>query len=89
MRFSNKVSLEKREFLQELYKEFIQNNQITKEEKKELLKWIYNGNSPYDNFSMGWTDYGSPLTFIEDYRIYQETKDMSIDEQKAYFGYDD
>ena len=34
MKFSNKVSLEKREVLQELYKEFIQNNSITKEEKK-------------------------------------------------------
>ena len=93
MRFSNKVSLEKRQFLQELYKEFIQNNSITKEENKELLKWIYNGNSPYENPDMGYDDYCKPLSFIDDLRIqnqvYEETKDMAVEQLKEYFGYDD
>ena len=93
MRFSNKVSLEKREALQELYKEYIQNNSITKEENKELLKWIYNGNSPYDNPDMGYDDYCKPLSFIDDLRIqnqvYEETKDMAVEQLKEYFGYDD
>ena len=93
MRFSNKVSLEKREVLQELYKEYIQNNSITKEEKKELLKWIYQGNSPYDNPDMGYDDYCKPLSFIENLRIqnqiYEDTKDMTTEQLKEYFGYDE
>ena len=93
MRFSKKVSLEKREFLQELYKEFIQNNSITKEENKELLKWIYNGNSPYDNPDMGYDDYCKPLSFIDNLRIqnqiYEDTKDMTIEQLKEYFGYEE
>ena len=93
MRFSNKVSLEKREALQELYKEYIQNNSITKEENKELLKWIYNGNSPYENPDMGYDDYCKPLSFIENLRIqnqiYEDTKDMTTEQLKEYFGYEE
>ena len=93
MRFSNKVSLEKREVLQELYKEFIRNNSITKQENKELLKWIYNGNSPYENPDMGYDDYCKPLSFIENLRIQkqidEDTKDMTTEQLKEYFGYEE
>ena len=93
MRFSKKVSLEVREALQDQYKEFIQNNSLTKEENKELLKWIYNGNSPYENPDMVYDDCGMPLSFIDDLRIqnqiYEETKDMTIEQLKEYFGYEE
>ena len=93
MRFSNKVSLKKREVLQELYKEFIRNNFITKQENKELLKWIYNGNSPYENPDMGYDDYCKPLSFIDDLRIqnqiYEDTKDMTTEQLKEYFDYEE
>ena len=93
MRFSKKVSLEVREALQDQYKEYIQNNSLTKEENKELLKWIYNGNSPYDNPDMGYDDYCKPLSFIDDLRIqnqiYEDTKDMTTEQLKEYFGYEE
>lgn len=58
MRFRKNVSAEHREFLQEQLKQYKKEMIMTKDELRELEKWVASGRSPYDN-----GDYISSFTF--------------------------
>ena len=49
MKFRKNVPAEHREFLQEQLKQYKKEMTMTKNELRELEKWVASGRSPYDN----------------------------------------
>lgn len=50
MRFRKNVPAEHREFLQEQLKQYKKEMTMTKNELRELEKWVASGRSPYDEY---------------------------------------
>jgi len=72
VRFQKKVPTENRKFLTEQLKSYIKEMPMTKEERKELEKWVSSGRSPYDNGDYIYSDGGYPLDFVSAMRVQQE-----------------
>lgn len=65
---------------------------MTNKEKKELHRWIYDGNDIYSNPNLLYDERGYPMSFISAYRfeqeLYEVLKDMTYEEVMEYMGYD-
>lgn len=72
MRFQKNVPTENRKFLTEQLKSYIKEMSMTKEERKELEKWVSSGHSPYDKGDYIYSDAGYPLDFVSAMRVQQE-----------------
>lgn len=72
MRFHKHVSVEAQELLSEQLKRYESSIQMTKEEKKELRKWVAAGNSPYENGDYIYDENGWPLDFVRASRFVEE-----------------
>lgn len=72
MRFHKHVSVEAQELLSEQLKQYEGSIQMTKEEKKELRKWVAAGNSPYENGDYIYDENGWPLDFVRASRFVEE-----------------
>ena len=87
MRFHKNTPQEVRAFLQAQLKEYEANTPMSKEERRELHKWVAKGRSPYDNgdYICGADWY--PLDFISALRAEKELQDwfesLSEEEKEA------
>lgn len=72
MRFRKHVSVEAQELLSEQLKVYENSMQMTKEERKELRKWVAAGNSPYENGDYIYGENGWPLDFVRASRFVEE-----------------
>lgn len=87
MRFTKGVTREAQELLLEQLKEYEANTPMSKEERKELYKWVSEGRSPYDNGDYICWDGGIPLDFVSALRAEKELRDwfnsLSEEEKEA------
>ena len=60
MRFRKNVPAEHREFLQEQLKQYKKEITMSKDELRELEKWVASGRSPYDNGDYIYSENGCP-----------------------------
>ena len=56
----------------------------TPEEKADLKRWVKDGNSPWDNPSYLYDDYGRPMDFIEGSRV-QKEMDLEFEQDPVAF----
>ncbi len=97
MKFNKYIPLEKREFMEKQYKEYIKITPMTKKEQRVLREWVKDGNSVYENSMNAWQDGQVPVEFLSVYRdeeyIRQHTKGMDDEATRkfalAYYGWDD
>lgn len=75
MRFHKNVSAEMQEVLKEELKQYKKEMTLTKEELRELNKWVASGRSPYDNGDYIYTDYGCPMDFVSALRFMEELQE--------------
>ena len=64
MKFQKNVSAENRVLLKKQFDDYKKEVCMTREELRELTKWVSEGNSPYDNGDYIYTEYGVPMDFI-------------------------
>jgi hypothetical protein len=64
MKFDKKVRREVREFLTQQLREYEQTTPMSKEERRELIRWVASGHSPYENGDYICGENGLPLDFI-------------------------
>ena len=62
MRFRKNVPAEHREFLQEQLKQYKKEITMSKDELRELEKWVASGRSPYDNGDYIYSENGCQWT---------------------------
>lgn len=62
MRFRKNVPAEHREFLQEQLKQYKKEITMSKDELRELEKWVASGRSPYDNGDYIYSENGAQWT---------------------------
>lgn len=55
--------------------EYEKQTQMTEEERQALHEWVLDGNSVYENSTMGTGETGSPLAFLDVYRYEKEIRD--------------
>lgn len=55
--------------------EYEKQTQMTEEERHALYEWVLDGNSVYENSSMGTDETGRPLAFLDVYRYEKEIRD--------------
>ncbi len=55
--------------------EYEKQTQMTEEERHALHEWVLDGNSVYENSSMGTDETGRPLAFLDVYRYEKEIRD--------------
>ena len=72
MRFRKNVPAEHREFLQEQLKQYKKEITMTKDELRELKKWVASGRSPYDNGDYIYSENGCPMDFVSAMRFQDE-----------------
>ncbi len=97
MRFNKYIPLERRDFLEKQYKEYIKITPMTKKEQCALREWVKDGNSVYENSMGAWQDGQIPVEFLSVYRdeeyIRRHTKGMDAEATRrfalAYYGWDD
>ncbi len=97
MRFNKYIPLERRDFLEKQYKEYIKTTPMTKKEQRALREWVKEGNSVYENSMSAWQDGQIPVEFLSVYRdeeyIREHTKGMDAEAARkfalAYYGWDD
>lgn len=84
MRFRKNVPAEHREILSEQLKQYKKEMNLTKEEVREVEKWVASGRSPYDNGDYIYGENGCPLDFISAIRLQDEMHDwlMSLSEEE-------
>lgn len=78
MRFHKHVSAEAQELLSEQLRKYESSMEMTREEKKELRKWVAAGNSPYENGDYIYGENGWLLDFVRATRF--------VDEQMEWFN---
>ena len=69
MKFHKTVKREIRELLEKQPKEYESRVKMTREERRELHKWVASGRSPYDNGSYLSDCAGIPLDFVRALRL--------------------
>ncbi len=88
MKFNKYIPLEKREFLEKQYKEYIKITPMTKKEQRVLREWVKDGNSVYENSMNAWQDGQVPVEFLSVYRdeeyIRQHTKGMDDEATRKF-----
>lgn len=72
MKFRKGISKENQQILTSQLKEYEQNIQMTKSEKRELHAWVAGGHSPYDNGDYIYDEDGYPMDFISASRFVNE-----------------
>ena len=72
MRFRKNVPAEHREFLQEQLKQYKKEITMSKDELRELEKWVASGRSPYDNGDYIYSENGCPMDFVSAMRFQDE-----------------
>lgn len=72
MRFRKNVPAENREVLKDQLKKYKKEMTLTKEELRELEKWVSSGHSPYDNGDYIYGENGWPLDFVSAMRVENE-----------------
>lgn len=77
MKFHKGVEKELQEMLSLQLKEYECRTDMTKEERRELHKWVASGRSPYDNGDYICGENGWPMDFISALRF--------VEEQTAWF----
>lgn len=55
--------------------EYENHTQMTEQERQALHEWVHDGNSVYENGSMGTDEAGRPLAFLDVYRYEKEIRD--------------
>lgn len=55
--------------------EYESRTQMTQQERQALHEWVLDGNSVYENDSMGTDETGRPLAFLDVYRHEKEIRD--------------
>ena len=66
--FKSDVSSELREYLQKEYSEYAEKTSMTEKERKALIAWIAQGNSPYSNPALYADERGVEMGFISGFR---------------------
>lgn len=56
-------------------REYESRTQMTQQERQALHEWVLDGNSVYENSSMGTDEAGRPLAFLDVYRYEKEIRD--------------
>lgn len=88
MRFHKSVSEECKELLVGQLEKYKSETEMTKEERKELHKWVAAGNSPYDNGDYIYSDNGWPMDFVHACRFVEEQlewfKNLSEEEKEKF-----
>lgn len=86
MKFQKNVSVENRALLKKQLKDYKKETSMTREELRELNRWVSEGNSPYDNGDYIYTEYGVPMDFISALRFQKEhiewLRSLPTDEQE-------
>ena len=84
MRFRKNVPAEHREFLQEQLKQYKKEITMSKDELRELEKWVASGRSPYDNGDYIYSENGCPMDFVSAMRFQDEMYEwwMSLSEEE-------
>lgn len=86
MKFQKKVSAENRVLLKKQFDDYKKEVSMSREELRELTKWVLGGNSPYDNGDYIYTEYGVPMDFISALRFQKEhlewLRSLPADEQE-------
>ena len=72
MRFHKHVSAEVQELLSAQLRKYESSMEMTREEKKELRKWVAAGNSPYENGDYIYGENGWLLDFVRATRFVKE-----------------
>lgn len=72
MRFHKGVDTAVRELLSRQLEEYESKTKMTKEERRELHKWVASGRSPYDNGDYIYVEDGCPMDFIGACRFLEE-----------------
>lgn len=73
MKFTVDISQEKKEYLEELLRQYLKEiPDITKEEFKDLKDWVKSGHSPYENGDYICYEGGGPVDFINALRLQEE-----------------
>lgn len=88
MRFRKNVPAENREVLKEQLKQYKKEMIMTKEELRELERWVASGHSPYDNGDLIYGENGWPLDFVSAMRAENEMlewfESLSEEEREKY-----
>lgn len=71
--FKSYVSLELREYLQKEYNEYAEKTSMTEKERKALIAWIAQGNSPYSNPALYADEHGVEMDFISGFRTTEDS----------------
>lgn len=84
MRFRKNVPAEHREFLQEQLKQYKKEMTMSKDELRELEKWVAIGRSPYDNGDYIYSENGCPMYFVSAMRFQDEMYEwwMNLSEEE-------
>lgn len=73
MKFTVDISQEKKEYLEELLRQYLKEiPDITKDELKDLKVWVKAGHSPYENGDYICYEGGGPMDFINAERFVAE-----------------
>lgn len=75
MRFRKNVPAENREVLKEQLRQYKQEMTLTKEELRELERWVARGRSPYDNGNYIYGENGWPMDFVSAMRAENEMQE--------------
>lgn len=88
MRFRKNVPAEHREVLKEQLKQYKKEMNLTKEELRELERWVSSGHSPYDNGNLIYGENGWPLDYVSALRAESEMLEwfngLSEEEREKY-----
>lgn len=89
MKWNKKIEAEKKDFLKKRLREYKAATEMTKEEQKELEKWVADGHDPFDNPWYIYGENGWPMDYIqalrEDMWIYEQMKNMTPEELVAFY----
>ena len=88
MRFRKNVPAENREVLKGQLRQYQKEMTLTREELRELERWVACGHSPYDNGDYIYGENGWPLDFVSAMRAEKEMQKwfdgLSEEERKKY-----
>lgn len=70
--------------------EYESHTQMTEQERQALHAWVHDGNSVYENGSMGTDEAGRPLAFLDVYRYEKEIRDtlekLDVESRENYLA---
>jgi hypothetical protein len=78
IKFKKSVDKEIRYILLEDLNKYETATVMTDSERDELYKWVADGNSPYDNPSLYYTESGWPMDFIEARRFGEDSMEQML-----------